>query len=66
MSGNKTGTYYSFYGYYKTCFYNSLPVPNYLMALVVGNFEYQSLGDSTGVLAEPNILPAASSFLVNL
>ena len=40
MSANITGTYYAFYGYYKTCFYNEIHVPNYLMAFTVGNFVY--------------------------
>lgn len=59
MSANITGTYYAFYGYYKTCFYNQIPIPNYLMALVIGDLEYTSLGDNTGVLAEPSITAAA-------
>jgi len=40
MSANTTGVYQAFYGYYKTCFYNSVPAPNYLMAAVVGDLQY--------------------------
>lgn len=60
MSANITGTYYAFYGYYKTCFYNQIPMANYLMAAVVGKFEYRSTGYNTGVLAEPSIIDSAA------
>ena len=40
MSGNFTGKYQSVYGFYKSCFYNSVKAPNYLMALVVGDLTY--------------------------
>lgn len=56
MSANKTGIYQSHYGYYKHCFYNSIPIPNYLMAIVVGDLVYQSTGENTGVIAEPSVI----------
>lgn len=60
MSGNFTGKYQSAYGFYKSCFYNSVRAPNYLMALVVGDLTYQSLGPTTGIIAEPSIIGVAA------
>lgn len=36
------------------------PIPAYLIALAVGDFKFQSLGDRTGVYAEPVILERAA------
>ena len=36
------------------------PIPSYLMALSVGNLEFESVGDRTGVYAEPSILATAT------
>lgn len=66
MSANTTGTYQAFYGYYKTCFYNSVPAPNYLMAAVVGDLQEQSLGETTSIVAEPSVLSSAASEFSNL
>jgi hypothetical protein len=60
MSGNWTGTYQSVAGFQKTCFFQQIPAPNYLMAAVVGNLAYQSLGEYTGVIAEPVVLATAA------
>jgi leukotriene-A4 hydrolase len=35
------------------------PIPAYLMALAVGDIEFQSTGNRTGVYAEPSMLPKA-------
>jgi len=35
------------------------PIPSYLMALAVGDVEYRSIGDRTGVYAEPDMIEAA-------
>ncbi|MBD99439.1 MAG: aminopeptidase [Verrucomicrobia bacterium] len=35
-------------------------VPSYLMALAVGNISYQSLGNETGVYAEPELIEASA------
>lgn len=59
MSANKTGTYYSAYGYYTHCFYSSVPIPNYLMAITAGDYGYLSLGENTGVIADNAILQTA-------
>ncbi len=34
------------------------PIPSYLIALAIGKLEYQSLGDRSGVYAEPNMIDA--------
>jgi len=36
MSANETGRYIAPYGYTKSCFYNEVPMPNYLMNIVIG------------------------------
>ena len=36
------------------------PIPSYLLALAVGNLQFSSFGEDTGVYAEPEILPAAA------
>jgi len=66
MSANTTGVYQAFYGYYKTCFYNSVPAPNYLMAAVVGDLQEQSLGATTSIVAEPSVLSSAATEFNNL
>lgn len=66
MSGNKTGTYYATYGYQKTCFYNQIPAPNYLMNVVVGELVYASTGRNTGILAEPSVIAMAETEFDNL
>lgn len=36
------------------------PIPSYLIALAVGNLEFKSMGERTGVYAEPSVLEAAA------
>ncbi len=36
------------------------PIPSYLLALAVGDLEFQALGPRTGVWAEPSVLAAAA------
>lgn len=36
------------------------PIPSYLLALAVGNLNFESFGEDTGVYAEPEVLPAAA------
>ena len=39
------------------------PIPSYLIALAIGNLEFQAMGERTGVYAEPELLaPAAAEF----
>ena len=66
MSANKTGIYQAHYGYYKHCFYNSIPIPNYLMAIVVGDLVYQSTGPNTGVITEPENIQTVATCLSDL
>lgn len=44
-------------GYYT--FESRQPIPSYLMALVVGDLEFQALNERMGIYAEPSVLPAA-------
>ncbi len=37
------------------------PIPSYLMALAVGNIEFQALSNNTGVFAEPEMLKKAAN-----
>ena len=66
MSANKTGVYGAQYGYYKHCFYNSIPIPNYLMAIAVGELVYQSVGPTTGVISEPSMIASVASEMSDL
>jgi leukotriene-A4 hydrolase len=66
MSANKTGIYNAIYGYYKHCFYNEIPIPNYLMAITVGELVYQSLGTNTGIITEPGQIARAAAELSDL
>jgi hypothetical protein len=36
------------------------PIPSYLVALAVGELEFRSLGSSTGVYAEPEVIEKAA------
>jgi len=47
-------------------FMSSIPIPNYLLAVVVGNLEYRSLGHRVGLIAEPEQMPAAARELSDL
>jgi aminopeptidase N len=38
----------------------SQPIPSYLLALAVGRIEFLSIGDRTGVYAEPSVVEAAA------
>ncbi len=42
------------------------PIPAYLMALAVGNIEFQSISDRTGVYAEPGMLEDAAYEMADL
>jgi len=71
MSANTTGVYQAFYGNLKTCFYNSVPMANYLMAAVVGNFVETNVDSGTGgypttILSEPGLATAALAEFYNL
>ena len=48
MSANETGVFDN-----KFWFMSEIPIPSYLLAIVVGNLETRSLGQRTTVTAEP-------------
>lgn len=72
MSANVTGTYDVFVNLYRTCFYNPIPLPNYLMNAVVGNLEMQYV-PATGfelvpsyIIAEPSVMQTAMNAFPDL
>lgn len=42
------------------------PIPSYLLALSVGNLEFRSLGNRSGVYAEPSVVEKAANEFVDL
>ena len=50
----------------KTSFKCDIPIPTYLMAIVVGDIEYKSLGDRVGVITEPSQMEMVSNELESL
>lgn len=58
MSGNLTNTTSSETGFNKTCFASTIPVPNYLIALTIGNITKKSLGGRANLYADPTLLTA--------
>lgn len=48
------------------CFRNDISMPNYLMALVIGNIEYKSTGVRTGVITEPEQMDSVYSELEDM
>lgn len=59
MSANKTGTFYSKYGFYKHCFYSQNPIPSYLFSFYAGDLGYLAVGTRTGVVADNAVLQSA-------
>lgn len=43
-----------------------IPIPAYLLALAVGDFEFAAIGDHTGVYASPSILQKAKNEFIDL
>lgn len=68
MSANQTGIYQSVLNQYKTCFFQSIPAPNYLMAAIVGDLEQQAPAGATNVtiIAESSTMASALSTFSNL
>jgi leukotriene-A4 hydrolase len=65
MSANETGVETS--GNLTTfSFENKIAMPSYLIAMAIGDLEYRSLGDRTGVITEPCFLDAVATELVEL
>jgi leukotriene-A4 hydrolase len=42
-----------------TCFHMDIPIASYLIAISIGNIQYQSLGNRVGVLTEPELMESA-------
>ena len=47
-------------------FWCSIPIPSYLVVIVVGNLEYRSLGLRTGLITKPELMDAAAKELEDL
>lgn len=65
MSGNDTGktdndTHSVF------TFDNAIKMPSYLIAIAVGNLEYASMGNRTGVITEPEMMDSVKTALESL
>lgn len=62
-SGDLTGVYQTYAGMYKTCYYNKVPLPNFLMNTLVGEFDIQYIEPilleiaPTFIIAEPSFMP---------
>jgi len=54
MSANSTGEVFWNSTHTAYRFSNSIEMPSYLIAIAVGDLEYRSLGDRTGVITEPS------------
>ncbi len=54
---NRTGQYH---------FRMTNPIPSYLMALAVGDIQYQSIGERTGVYAEPSMLEKSAYEFIDM
>lgn len=66
MSANSTDKAYwnSTHTAYK--FENAIKMPSYLIAIAVGDLEYKSLGNRTGVITEPSKMEAVSTELASV
>jgi leukotriene-A4 hydrolase len=45
--------------YNQTCFKMDIPIASYMIALAIGDIQYQSLGGKVGLYAQPDDLDAA-------
>lgn len=54
MSANETSTYQYNATHTESKFRCDIRIPSYLMAIVVGDLEYRSLGNRVGVITEPS------------
>lgn len=54
MSANETGVVAYNSTHNTASFYCAIPIPNYLMAIAVGDLVYRSLGRRVGVITEPS------------
>ena len=54
MSANETGLAVYNATHNVASFHCAIPIPNYLMAIAVGDLVYRSLGRRVGVITEPS------------
>lgn len=66
MSANETGSHDLNGTHYVTSFYNQIPIPDYLLAIAVGDLEYRSLGRRVGVITEPSQMEKVATELAEL
>jgi len=66
MSANETGTFQLNDTHYVSSFYNQIPIPDYLLAIAVGDLEYRSLGRRVGVITEPTEMDRVATELAEL
>ena len=66
MSGDQMGIYQTYAGYYKTCYYNMVPLPNFLMNVLVGDLVQAYVEPPVGyelvpsyIIAEPAVIADA-------
>ena len=66
MSANDTAVNAINSTHNESLFKCSIPIPSYLMAIVVGDIEYRSLGRRVGVITEPSDLDRVANELESL
>lgn len=66
MSANETALLPYNSTHTETRFFCQIPIPGYLMAIVVGDLEYRSLGERVGVITEPSQMDFVANELETL
>lgn len=66
MSANETSVEALYDDRLEYKFNCTIPIPNYLIAIAVGDLEYRSLGRNVGVITEPANMDKAFNELENL
>jgi len=66
MSANETAVSAVNATHNESLFRCDIKIPSYLMAIVVGDLEYRSLGRRVGVITEPSQIDAVASELDTL
>jgi len=61
MSAEAIGTWEVFLDLYRTCFTNSIPLPNYMMNAVVGNLTYEYVQPTSFELVPSYIIAEPAS-----
>lgn len=66
MSANETGLAAYNATHNVASFYCAIPIPNYLMAIAVGDLVYRSLGRRVGVITEPSQIDFVANELIEM